>query len=210
MTRSLHRALRQASLASLVALALVSPAFSNNTWIVDINNGPNTNFTNIPPAIAASVDGDVIIVRAGTYSSFTLDRGVSILGQGNAVTSGYIYVSGVPAGSIAALYNVEPQASWYSTLISNCAGTVLIQRCDSPFSVQYCSDVRFRDVTSGSPSFSSQHGLFVRDSRVEVVRSTLRGNDSIAGWCEYAEDGGDGIQCVGTSQLLLSYSTAIG
>jgi hypothetical protein len=210
MTRSLHRAFRNASFRVVVALALFSPAFANTIWIVDQANGPGTNFTSIPPAIAASVAGDVIIIRQGTYSAFTLDRGVTLLGQGNVYVSSWLFVRDVPASDVAALYNVEPQANWNAISIDNCAGTVLVQRCDSPIQVRNCSDVRLRDVTTGTFGFGAHHGLFVQDSRVEVVGSTLRGQDSSAGWCEFVENGGDGILCLGASQLLLSRTTATG
>ena len=210
MTRSLHCVLREVTLKSVVALALAAPAFSNNTWIVDHANGPGTHFTSIPPAIAASVAGDVILVRSGTYATFTLDRGVSILGQGAVFMSAYIYVSNVPAGEVAALYDIDSQ-SWLSGIsISNCAGTVLVQRCDAPYYVQNCSDVRLRDVTSGAFVPAEQDGLFLEDSRVQVVGSTLRGQDSAVFWCSYVYPAGDGIRCYGASQLLLSRTSATG
>jgi hypothetical protein len=56
-------------------------------WVVDDGGGPGVNFTDIQPAIAAAADGDVVLVREGTYSPFTLSgKGLRILGEGPGTT----------------------------------------------------------------------------------------------------------------------------
>jgi hypothetical protein len=72
-------------------------------WIVDASNGPGTNFTNLPPAVAAAASGDTIIVKPGTYSAFSVSgKSLTIRGAGSATTtvqSGNTSIGAVPAGS---------------------------------------------------------------------------------------------------------------
>jgi hypothetical protein len=79
-------------------------------WVVDDSGGPGVNFTDIPPAIAAAAEGDILLVKAGTYSHFTLTgKGLRILGEGSSTTlvsnpganPWRTTVSNVPAGSVA-------------------------------------------------------------------------------------------------------------
>jgi hypothetical protein len=78
-------------LQSLLACAIAASLPAQTTWIVDQSGGPGTNFTDIPPAVAAASAGDVILVRPGSYSSFSVSKGVKILGQPSfTVASGMI------------------------------------------------------------------------------------------------------------------------
>ncbi len=54
---------------ALTALAAASPA--QTAYIVDDTPGVDVDFSDLPEAIAAIADGDLLIVRSGTYSSFT-------------------------------------------------------------------------------------------------------------------------------------------
>ena len=68
------------------ALVCLLAAFSAaQTLIVDINNGPGTNYTSIEAAVAAAPSGAKIVVRPGQYfeSSLTISaRSLTILGDG--------------------------------------------------------------------------------------------------------------------------------
>jgi len=56
------------------------------TWVVD-DDGP-ANFADLPPAIAAASDGDVLVLRPGRYSAATLvGKGLSLVGAGAASTT---------------------------------------------------------------------------------------------------------------------------
>ena len=67
----------------LYALVLTSGlvAAQSRTWIVDVNSGPNTDFTDLPPAIAAAIDGDTVLIRSGTYKGFTTSKALTVLGE---------------------------------------------------------------------------------------------------------------------------------
>ena len=210
MKHTLQAALCRSALTIVALLPLSSPALCN-TWIVDQANGPGTNFTDIPAAIAASAPGDVLIVRAGNYSSFTLAHGLSILGQGLVKTSGGIVLSGVPVGEMALLYNVEPLASANVINVNGCGGTVSLQRVDCFIRVINSLDVRIRDVTNGGVSYLSERGVEVVDSRVQIVGSSLRGGNGWHADCGIAaEDGGHALWCSGASLVHFARSTAIG
>ena len=72
-------------------------------WIVDAANGPGTNFTDLPPAVAAASNGDTIIVRPGTYSAFNVSgKALTMRGAGAATTmvsGSTTTISAVPAGT---------------------------------------------------------------------------------------------------------------
>jgi hypothetical protein len=57
------------------------------TWVVDDNGGPGVSFTDTPPAVAAAADGDVVVVKPGQYSPFTVSgKGLRILGEDRLTT----------------------------------------------------------------------------------------------------------------------------
>lgn len=201
----MRSAIRVALLVGTVWSALTLPVRAT-TWIVDANNGPGTNFTDIPPAVAAAAPGDVIVVRHGSYSGFTLGRGVTILGQGGvAIGIGGAVISSVPAGEIAALCNVQSSGS----LVSGCAGTVMLQRVNGSLSIQSSADVR---ILMGGP-LGSIGRVTVVDARVQFARSTFRGWDGFDASCfpPYpAGPGGHGLEASGYSRLHIALSAMAG
>lgn len=69
----------------MLTLALV--ALLPTIWIVDANNGPGTNFTDLPAAVAAAQNGDTLLVRAGVYTAFVVSgKALTIRGEGTAAT----------------------------------------------------------------------------------------------------------------------------
>src|SRR5262245_40388752 len=92
-----------------MALGMTVGLLLQTVWVVDQFAGPGFNFTDLPPAVAAAADGDVLLVRAGQYSPFTLiGKGLRILGAGatttfvRPLTSGsntVTTISGIPPSS---------------------------------------------------------------------------------------------------------------
>ncbi|HKB15810.1 MAG TPA: hypothetical protein VKF62_07080 [Planctomycetota bacterium] len=75
--------------------AMLACLLLQQTWVVDDNPGPGVDFTDIPPAIAAAADGDILLVQPGTYTHFTLSgKGLRILGSG--ATSSVVSSPGAP------------------------------------------------------------------------------------------------------------------
>ena len=46
--------------------------------------GPGVDFPDIPQALTASQSGDVLLIRPGAYSAFTLSKGLTLLGSKGA------------------------------------------------------------------------------------------------------------------------------
>jgi hypothetical protein len=94
----------------LLLLAAIAPA-QGRTWIVDASNGPGTHFTDLPPAVAAAADGDVLVVRAGQYAGFRTSKALRVLGASGATVVAApgqpaLEVNGLPAGRTFALNGV--------------------------------------------------------------------------------------------------------
>ena len=209
MGNSVLSKLGRSACASLVGVLLHSAAWCN-TWIVDVNNGAGAHFTDIPPAIAAALPGDVILVRAGNYSAFTLNSGMSIIGQGLVRTSGNIDLTSTPGGAVTALCNVQPSSGLGSIRVIGCAGTVMLQDLAAAVVINACSDVRMYGCTTPLPPNPPQ-GLQVSNSRVQIVQSDFAGARGIDGTtCGDGTNGGAGVQCLGPSRVHFARSTAIG
>ena len=66
----------------MVLPAALAAAAVAQTFIVDVNSGPGTNFTSIAAAVAAVPDGAVLEVRPGTYAAFTIqNKSLTVFGQ---------------------------------------------------------------------------------------------------------------------------------
>jgi hypothetical protein len=85
----------------MAALVCSIPLAAQST----LHTGPGQTFPDIATAIAAAVPGDLVLVHAGTYAPFTLDRGVTIRAEpiGAAVdiyssTASQNVIAAVPAG----------------------------------------------------------------------------------------------------------------
>ncbi|MCA8951697.1 MAG: hypothetical protein KDE27_19470 [Planctomycetes bacterium] len=55
------------------ALFVLTASAAAQTFVVDVNNGPGTDYTTIAAAVAAVPDGAVLDVRPGAYGQFTID-----------------------------------------------------------------------------------------------------------------------------------------
>ena len=90
----------EAAMRSLIPclLAAVVPA---QTFVVDVANGPGTNFTQIAAAVAYAPDGAVLQVRPGHYASFAITgKSLTIVG-GPGVTFGEMFSGSITIASLA-------------------------------------------------------------------------------------------------------------
>jgi hypothetical protein len=90
-------------LAICVAIASSAIMPAQRTWVVDAANGAGTDFTDLPPALAAAADGDTILVRAGIYAVGTTGKALRMVGRGMPVIRAAtpreaFIVRGLPAG----------------------------------------------------------------------------------------------------------------
>jgi hypothetical protein len=170
----------RSSLASFVlgVAALATQAIAS-TYVVDQSGGGQ--FTDIPPAIAAAQPGDVLLVMHGSYSAFTLDKGLTIIGYGNPTVAGTAAVSSVPLGQTAVLSSLAPT----DLSIAGCLGPVIVQNLGVIHfaDVQNSRDVRLRGIRiNGFGPLPLNPGGEADSSRLEIVGGNARGNDGSCGF----------------------------
>ena len=135
--------------------------------------GPGQPYADIPPAIAAASDGDVIFVFPGTYSDLdVVNKSISVIGRGTVTkrvssTTGCT-ISSLAAGKSVLLANLAFELPPNHTItppalhISGCQGVVRVDNCsffgaDLPFAFQGGTAV----VVSSSTDVVLTESLFV-------------------------------------------------
>lgn len=147
----------------LCVLSLLLPT----NWIVDAANGPGTDFTNLPAAIAAASSGDTIFVRAGAYSGVVISgKALSIRGAGAGTTIvGPSSVNGTPPGASTVISGLTLGGAGNGLAVAGAANVLLLE----------CT------VTGGAAPTDGHHGLLVTGpAQVAGVGCTLRGGDALA------------------------------
>ncbi|MBI5433983.1 MAG: hypothetical protein HZA52_14220 [Planctomycetes bacterium] len=139
----------------LLAIASLASVTTAGTYVVDAAGGGD--FTDLAPAIAFASPGDVLLIQPGNYGGFTLDKRLTLVGQGaGVIVNGPATIRDIVAGNATSIVGVR---------FSN---SLEVTQCTRP--------VVFDDVTSSS------RGLIVDGSSdVRVSRSYLDGWDQYAG-----------------------------
>jgi hypothetical protein len=214
------------SLATLALLGSVSAAVlaqGPKTWYVDDDGGPGIDFTDIQPAVDAAENGDLIRVLTGLYSGFTIDEALTVIGEPLVLVLGPVQIA--PAPGVVCLASMNAA----SIDVLDCDQTVILDDVyasgGSAFWIQFVgsfvvnvedsADVRFIDCALAGSAGNLHHALRVKDSRVEVVTSTLDGtigydDNSCSGQTAYAGAGGNGMHVYGTSRVHTSRSALAG
>ena len=135
--------------AGVFALFCATPALAQAVWIVDAFNGAGADFTDMPAAVAAAGEGDLILLRDGIYTEFTItaksltivaDAGhhplisERVLGSGSSQP--VIRVFNLGASQEVALRGLELGGTYFQhfpgspyILLQNNAGEVWIEDC---------------------------------------------------------------------------------
>lgn len=198
------------SATSALALALMLAATSpgQNTWIVDANGGPGTNFRDLQPAVTTAAPGDRILVRAGSYNTVGVTKPLSILGEpGAVVAGGFVFgltIQGIPAGATLAVRGLQitTVSLGMAVTVADCAGTVLLEnltfstrlhgsafadlrlvQCTTgPIDVQNAT-IALEDCDVSSPNIRSTTGsLLATDSQVVISRCHIQGSPGIVNY----------------------------
>lgn len=93
--------------ATVLACVLTAAGQAGHVWTV---GGINPDFPDIQPAVLAAKDGDIVLVRPGTYTAFAIfDQSLTVAGrsQGNINVLGQIRVQGLSAGKRVALIDLH-------------------------------------------------------------------------------------------------------
>jgi hypothetical protein len=187
---------RDHAVSSTLAVLLLASIGQAGKIVVDASGGPGSHFSDLPPAVLAAQPGDLILVRVGQYSGCALDKGLTILGEGNpfsypdSARIGALAIAHAPAGPPVVLANLDI-LEWE---VEDVQATVVLEGVYSnqPARIHDSRDVRL-------------HGMlgFVRDlevigSRVEVANSTIHGKAGENGqggnpWWP-ATDGANGLE----------------
>ena len=217
MCRTVHR------FTLSLAIALPVSSLDAATIVVDVHDGPGTDFTKIQPAIDAAQPGDVICVRGGDYSSFTLTKGVAILGDtelfGPVVSfAPGVVIAAIPAGETVALHNLFMN----NLELKGCKGLVVADRLNLAMSsailgtgdtfvmsIAQCADVRMRQFGINPGNGSGRDGVVVQQSRFEVDGASIDGAKGALG-NPGGPDGGDGLVCGPGSDVRVSFSQVRG
>ncbi len=192
-----------------LALSLAPVTLAGDVFVVDEALGAGADFSNLPAAVAAAQDGDVVLVRSGTYSGVVLDDlGISIVEDGGAtaVISGSVVVRDLGAGKDFLLSGVDVRPDISVTApslrLANNAGTVVVQDCTVlPPRVFFLGQWRVDGGVVGtiancgkvvivrsdvgyegieSSAILSSPGLIVVASSVSAYESTFRGGIGLA------------------------------
>ena len=184
-----------ALLRAAIVAGLASAAAAN-TLLVDDDGGPGVDFTDLPPAIQAAQDGDLIFVRAGAYSATTIaGKRLTLIAEAGARAS-LIEVHSVTTAKPVVIVGLEGSYD-----VHDSTGTVLLDRVGSlsQMAVRAADDVRIQDSfvygSGGYPYDPEVSAITIGSSqgepaRVELVRSDVIGGDGY--WSDGPWDAGNG------------------
>lgn len=188
--------------AILLPFLLAATANASTTWIVDDSGGAGVHFTNLQTAINTVAAGDILLIRTGNYSAFTLSKELTLVGTGTSMSvSGTSKIWNLPAAERATVSRIS-----FSYLdLLNCAGPIV---CHDIFSIgaaiKGCSDVRFH-------ASRPRNYLDIHTSRVELVSCVADGADGQNSFTSTeGEDGNIGIRCRVGSFVHLASTSASG
>ena len=184
-------------------------------FVVDDTPGPGVNFPDIPPAIAAAADGDILVVQPGVYTHFALSgKGLRIAGSGSGTT----IVSGLaPTGFTSAITNVPSGSLAYvdgmrftSTLggfltlgprVTISGASTRAELADVAIDGSSC-------VSPYGPTLNA--GLYVLDATVHVTRSQITGGPGCHGFAGVPNPAGFGLVVDGGGRAHVSSSVLLG
>ncbi len=200
----------QLFLRALFVFLVSSPATAVTDVLVVAADGSG-DFTDLPLAVGGAAAGDTLLVKAGTYSGFSVTgKGLVITAELGAtpVVAGKVTVAGVGGGATLVLdgLSVTPAAG-RAFEASSCAGTLWLEDCTLlagpgfptlPFDdcvgidVDDCDAVvLLRTVATAGDSFGLlPNGLQANDSEVHAYDCTFTGDLHSPGGRGASLDGG--------------------
>lgn len=225
-------------LCCLAATAVVGSTFAQSqVWTVDDSGG--ADFTTIAAAVAQASPGDLVLVRAGNYAGFALDKGLSIVADSGAQVRvvGQVTLSGVNEGPLALLRGLKLEGAGSdrrALLVKNGSGHVwaedlVVRAASTPGNALPGADAVVVDnagfatfvhatleggatLVNGSVLSNGGRGASVRNSQVQFFASTVRGGYGLDGhlWAGGgALTGWSGLEC-DSSTVLVSAGAVIG
>lgn len=168
--------MRTEILSFSVLCLLAATGQAQRTWSVAAAGGSGVDFTDIPPAVAAAADDDILLVRAGDYSELNLNgKGLKVLGEAGARVS-IVAVSNISSTQRAVVTDFEVLLL---LAVSATHGQVLLERLSIPFGLRAASIVGNADVRMSACDVLGP--LWIERSEVTVTDSRLGGRASAVG-----------------------------
>lgn len=222
--------------ALFACAALFALASSARAEVLRVG-GPNADFDEIQEAVTAAAEGDTILVRPGSYGTFTVDdKDLRIVGQAPNVETRLVRVNDLSSGKTVLLHGLRvTDSSKDGLILSGNQGSVRVQHCEFHgrsgdgtshpegwigVRVLSCADVAFSDVVARGGVGHSYYdqflggdggsGMHVVESNVALDRVHLEGRPG--GSTDRYTDGyagGHGLRAEG-SFVSVSGSTMIG
>ncbi|MCA8976688.1 MAG: hypothetical protein KDC98_18345 [Planctomycetes bacterium] len=181
----------------MTASACLLPMALGQTYIVDSQNGPGTQFATIEQAVATVADGATLVVRAGTYGRFGTSKGLAILGEAGArldLTGQLpVLISNLPAHRRFAMRGIELVCTtnqWMFSVANNQGGVILDFPPAAPvtgeFRIAASERVQIRGLAIDNAHFAA---VDVQHSAVSLVDCDLRSGTHLAirqqyGWLQ--------------------------
>ena len=199
MTTPTRASTRLGLLSATLAWLVVASPLRADVLVVDDLLGAGATHPDIASAVFAAQGGDTILVRGGSYNSFTVD-GVSLVVTAEpgevALVTGPIVVRNLAGGQSVVLDGLRQSStdSAPGLRVEDCFGPVWVQDCS--FNEPYVTQVPVHGIEihdshfvtiQGTESEGSRAqgtidgglGLLAVDSDVALLDSTLRGGTSL-------------------------------
>lgn len=114
--------------SSLLLLAVGLPAQA--AWVVDINGGQGSSFTQIQQGVASVPSGSVLLVRPGTYDAVTINgKALSILCDPGVFTTSplqpFLKVENTSPTQTVVIHDLKPLSGTPGAQINNAGGLVV-------------------------------------------------------------------------------------
>ena len=215
----------------LVALALTPcfPIAAQTIWVVDDDGGANVDFTNIQDAVDGAAEGDVLLVRDGSYDSFSITaKSLTITAERGSTVEVMSSLSAVPTLCVDALaagqeVYLAGLAIYPSTIdiggpvvdLANNSGTLWFEECSilgGPFTfgpprgpgmrITNCTGVavvRSTVIATETDAIGVGAGIESHDSHVTLYDSFVQGGDGVELLGRTQPAGGAGVELDGGS-----------
>ena len=189
----------------LTSFAFLTSVCLADTILVDASNGPGTDYTDLPQALQAASQNDLILVRAGDYSPFTTSKGVRILAlEVNVVVSGRCVIQSLHSARKFVLYGLELN----EVEVRDCGGHVSLNKINGwpwlrHMKISNSVDVRVSGVRiEGGESYAA--AVDVVASEVEFVRCDIEGWTGFDDWDDAGAYGTIGVLIDDDSRARIS------